>query len=56
MTTQEPLLKAAMVGLRIYAGSLHPDKNHGLLKLFSRCRKMSRLWCTVNGIHISWRM
>jgi predicted dehydrogenase len=29
-----PSLKAAMVGLRIHAGSLHPDKNHGLIKSF----------------------
>ena len=27
-------LKAAMVGLHIHAGSLDPDKNHGLLKSF----------------------
>ena len=34
MTAQEPPLKAAIVGLQIHAGSLHPDKNHGLLKSF----------------------
>ena len=34
MPSQKPSLKAAMVGLRIHAGSLHPDKNHGLLKSF----------------------
>lgn len=34
MMTEEPPLKAAMVGLRIHAGSLHPDRNHGLLKSF----------------------
>lgn len=27
-------LKAAIIGLHIHAGSLHPDKNHGLLKSF----------------------
>ena len=34
MTTQKFPLKAAMVGLHIHGGSLHPDKNHGLLKSF----------------------
>ncbi len=34
MSTQELPLKAAIVGLHIHAGSLHPDKNHGLLKSF----------------------
>ena len=34
MTRQELPLKAAMIGLHIHAGSLHPDKNHGLLKSF----------------------
>ena len=34
MTTRELPLKAAVVGLHIHAGSLHPDKNHGLLKSF----------------------
>ena len=34
MPTQESPLKAAIVGLHIHAGSLHPDKNHGLLKSF----------------------
>ncbi|MCE2394262.1 Gfo/Idh/MocA family oxidoreductase, partial [Candidatus Poribacteria bacterium] len=34
MPTQELPLKAAVVGLHIHAGSLHPDKNHGLLKSF----------------------
>ena len=33
MNRQLPL-KAAVVGLHIHAGSLHPDKNHGLLKSF----------------------
>ena len=33
MNQQMPL-KAAIVGLHIHAGSLHPDKNHGLLKSF----------------------
>ena len=33
MNRQMPL-KAAIVGLHIHAGSLHPDKNHGLLKSF----------------------
>ncbi|MEM7134009.1 MAG: Gfo/Idh/MocA family oxidoreductase [Chloroflexota bacterium] len=28
-------LKAAMIGLRIHAGTLDPDKNHGLLKSFN---------------------
>ena len=34
MTPRELPLKAAIVGLHIHAGSLHPDKNHGLLKSF----------------------
>ena len=34
MPAQELPLKAAIVGLHIHAGSLHPDKNHGLLKSF----------------------
>ena len=34
MPTRELPLKAAIVGLHIHAGSLDPDKNHGLLKSF----------------------
>ena len=34
MTTPELPLKGAMVGLRIHAGSIHPDKGAGLLKSF----------------------
>jgi predicted dehydrogenase len=34
MTHQHAPLKAAIVGLRIHAGSLEPDKNHGLIKSF----------------------
>jgi predicted dehydrogenase len=34
MTTPDLPLKGAMVGLRIHAGSIHPDKGDGLLKSF----------------------
>ncbi|MBX3012642.1 MAG: Gfo/Idh/MocA family oxidoreductase [Caldilineaceae bacterium] len=34
MTTEPRLLKAAIVGLRNHAGTLEPDKNHGLIKSF----------------------
>ena len=34
MKTQQQPLKAAIVGLRIHAGNLHPDRGHGLLKSF----------------------
>ena len=34
MATVKPSLKTAVVGLRIHAGDLDPDGNHGLLKSF----------------------
>ena len=34
MATAKPSLKTAVVGLRIHAGDLDPDGNHGLLKSF----------------------
>jgi len=34
MAQSQPSLKAAIIGLRNHAGSLDPDKNHGLIKSF----------------------
>ena len=62
MTVQEPPLKAAIVGLHIHAGSLHPDKNHGLIKSFKAqedvevvayCEPSPDLTDALNEIHLA---